>query len=102
MEASENILRQRSSDRRGERSQLLVCQYPDAPTNLEFARRVGGTTLATGVPAFAIKKLSPRDARWIIRLKCAFASAALSWFAKGFALFARVDLLLSSDLDFMA
>ena len=58
--------------------------------------------MATGVPAFAIKKLSPRDARWIIRLKCAFASAALSWFAKGSALFARVDLLLSSDLDFMA
>jgi hypothetical protein len=26
----------------------------------------------------------------------------LSWFAKGFALFVRVDLLLSSDLDFMA
>jgi len=88
MEASENILRQRSCDHRGERGQLLVCQYPDAPTKLEFTRRVGGA-LATGVPAFAIKKLSPRDARWIIRLKCAFASAALSWFAKGFALFAR-------------
>jgi hypothetical protein len=57
--------------------------------------------LATGVPAFAIKKLSPSDARWIIRLKCAFASAALSWFANGFALFARVDLLLSCDLDFI-
>ena len=94
MEASENILRQRSCDRRGVRGQLLNIPMPE-PT-------LKGTTLATGVPAFAIKKLSPRDARWIIRLKCAFASAALSWFAKGFALFARVDLLLSSDLDFMA
>jgi hypothetical protein len=81
---------------------LLVRQHPGAPANLEFARRVGGTTLATGVPAFAIKKLSPRDARWIIRLKCALASAAFSWFAKGFVLFARVDLLLSRDLDFIA
>jgi hypothetical protein len=56
----------------------------------------------TGVPAFAVKKLSPRDAGWIIRLKCAFASAAPSWFAKDFARCVRVDWLFSRDLDFIA
>jgi hypothetical protein len=90
MEASENILRQRSCDRCGER--LLNIPMPQ-PT-------LKGTTLATGVPAFAIKKLSPRDARWIIRLKCAFASAALSYFCQGLRLIRARGLALELWLGF--